>query len=116
MHEAAVASSILDILSRRLLEMPQACSMDSVTVKIGELRAVDPESLSFAFDSLKDDYPCLKQCRLLVEPVRAAALCAGGGHCFQPVCDKAFACGECGAGIGKLLSGEELYIAGFTVV
>ncbi len=115
MHEASVAASILEILRARLaLKAPEAMAL-YVTVRIGEFRAVDPDSLSFAFDSLKKDYAGCRNCRLLVEPVKAMAVCAGEGHYYHASSQSAFACRECGAGIRQLLAGGELDITGYTV-
>ena len=56
MHEMSIAESIIDIVRDSTSSQPDV-KLLSVTVEIGELTAVIPESLSFCFDALIEDTP-----------------------------------------------------------
>jgi hydrogenase nickel incorporation protein HypA/HybF len=110
MHEATIATNILERIMRRIAAYdPPACAR-SVRVRIGEFRNVDLESLSFAFDSLKGLYPACAGCVFVPELIAATALCRKQQHKYHPDSAHAYRCSECGGGIGTLLAGEELDI------
>lgn len=115
MHEAAIAKSILDRINNQLANLQKSSKAASVDVRIGEFRNVDPESLSFAFDSLKKEYGTCQTCALNLELIEARALCKDGRHEYRASADNAFSCPQCGSAIGALLSGEELDITKIVV-
>jgi len=88
----------------------------SVVVRIGEFRNVDPGSLSFAFDSLKQSYAGLEQCQLKLELVEAMAICQLASHRYHASPNTSYRCTKCGSGIGKLLTGDELDITNIVVI
>lgn len=108
MHESAIAHSILEIVSKRLSQTARTKSVRGVHVVVGEFRNVDPESLEFAFDNLRDLHDGCHDCKLTVEVTKSLALCKNNGHIYHPSYNSVFACDKCGSGIGKLLCGEEL--------
>jgi len=114
MHEAAIAQSILQIASERLKLAQGATGIAAIKVAIGGFRNVEVESLQFAFDNLKDLYEGCCDCRLDAETVPARAICQEEGHCYLPTFENNFRCPECGAGIGNLISGEELNVTKLT--
>ncbi|MBX3137500.1 hydrogenase maturation nickel metallochaperone HypA [Candidatus Obscuribacterales bacterium] len=83
----------------------------SIKVEIGEFRNIDPESLTFAFDSLRKDSPELKDASLKINLVEARAICAQK-HEYHPLPDSYFACTICGGSLETMLRGEELNITG----
>lgn len=109
MHEASIAEYILSIIDKRVeIEGPEfECS--SVTVQIGEFRNVDPDSLKFAFDSIKDSLPTCKNCQLQTIYIEAEAVCISA-HSFRPTSENQFSCPVCGAGVKQFKAGEELDI------
>jgi hydrogenase nickel insertion protein HypA len=112
MHEATVASNVLNILQQRLESNPGTIAI-SVAVRIGEFRNVDTQSVAFAFDALKLSKPGCEDCRLIVEPIPVSAQCTNG-HNYNPTLDNSYQC-SCGAGIGKIESGEELDVTRVTL-
>lgn len=109
MHESAIAQNILKIVETK----PSAGVLQAVHIAIGEFRNVDPQSLEFAFDSLKTGTDC-RACRLQIEIQTALARCASSNHSYRPSLENGFRCTECGAGIGYMERGEELEIRGYT--
>jgi len=134
-HEAAIAIAILrraaEALSRQFEteigkaglgtndgitehtdELPK---VSSIQVNVGEFRNVDPESLDFAFQSLRKDFKYAEDARLKINRIDAIAKCTSG-HTYSPKPDKYYACTTCGAGIDKLVNGEELEIKSFELL
>ncbi len=83
----------------------------SIKVEIGEFRNIDPESLTFAFESLRKDSQELKDASLKINLVEARAVCAQK-HEYHPLPDSYFACTICGGSLETMLRGEELNITG----
>ena len=110
MHEATIATNILESISRRITSFDQPVFARSVHVRIGEFRNVDVESLRFAFDSLKDLYPACAGCVFVPELTAAIALCRKQQHKYHPKPANAYRCSQCDGGIGTLLAGEDLAI------
>ncbi|HEY9715693.1 MAG TPA: hydrogenase maturation nickel metallochaperone HypA [Chroococcales cyanobacterium] len=111
MHEAVIASSILNIAVANLKQIaPENGRVTAIDLSVGEFRNVEIESLRFAFDNLKLDHPGCESAVLVVNPVTAIGKCSGAGHVYVPRFDSAFRCPECGSGVGTLLAGEELDI------
>jgi len=108
MHEATIAKSILEIVSKQIAKTPGALRALQVHVVAGQFRNVDRESLEFAFDSLKMLYQRTSGCELHLEMPSAIALCRDSQHAYHPCYQQAYCCPLCGSGIGKLVSGEEL--------
>ncbi|MBX9878810.1 MAG: hydrogenase maturation nickel metallochaperone HypA [Candidatus Obscuribacterales bacterium] len=115
MHETAIAKAILDRITDRLGNLRSTSNATSVQVRVGEFRNVDPESLSFAFDSLKKEYPTCIACTLNLELIETRALCKDGRHEYKASADNAYRCPNCGSAIGTLVSGEELHITKIVV-
>jgi hydrogenase nickel insertion protein HypA len=106
MHEATIASNILDVIATRVAQHPHTRAR-SITVLIGAFRNVDEESLCFAFDALKEDYPGCARCQLIVESTSLLAHCVEHHHLYQPHPEQLYRC-ECGSGMGDIVRGQEL--------
>lgn len=107
MHELGITQSIVEIAERTAREQG-AARVISVTVEIGALSGVIPESVEFCFASCCKG-TLLEQSRLLIEAI------PGKGRC--PDCRLeleidpfTFACPACGALGLERLQGEELRI------
>lgn len=132
MHEATVAFAILtkaaEAISKRFAN--ELANMDDhrpendkreagksgvhaarVKVDIGEFRNVDPESLTFAFQSLRKDLPQLKDAELDIRLVQGLAVCARD-HEYRPQPASYFACTVCSSSLKTMVAGEELNITG----
>jgi len=116
MHEAAIAQSILNIAGARLKATAGADAVLAIHIAVGEFRNVDPDSLQFAFDSLKVTSDATKYCLLRIEVLPAEAICRGEeAHLYHPDVDTSFRCPNCGNGISKIVRGEELDITKITL-
>lgn len=113
MHEATIASNILDAVALKLAAHPgtEACA---VSVLIGEFRNVDSESLIFAFDAIKESVAGCQNCTLNIQVSNVVALCRESGHKYSPSAAAAFIC-PCGSAMGEILTGGELDILGYTL-
>ncbi len=106
MHEMSIAQSIIEIL---LEEVPDPNSkIQTVILKTGVLQQILPESLTFYYDILKNDYEQLKDSQLLIEEEKIK------GKCMK--CEKIyiienlfFLCPNCNTGV-EILQGNEIYI------
>lgn len=115
MHESAIAKSILEIVAQRLQSLEAEANAHSVSVIFGEFRNVEPESVAFAFDNMKQFYPGTLNCRLSIDIIAAVAKCKDNNHKYHPLAVSAYRCPECGSGIGDLVQGEELDVVNVVV-
>lgn len=124
MHEAAIANSII----RRAMGIVEYQSsalepasysskpiVSKITVKVGEFRNVDPESLNFAFCALRQEHWQLRDATLEIRVIEPLAVCTISEHVYRPAPESFFSCTTCGGGIKKLLTGEELEIASIEI-
>jgi hydrogenase nickel incorporation protein HypA/HybF len=103
-HELSLCGAILDTTMKRADGRP----VQKVTIRIGHLRQVVPDSLQFGWQVLTDSTD-LEGCVLTVEQVAATIECrecAAVTTLDMPI----LSCATCGSFDVKLLSGEELLI------
>jgi hydrogenase nickel incorporation protein HypA/HybF len=107
MHEYGIAQSIMQIVLDEA-EKARARSVKIVSLKVGELAGVLPDSLSFCFELLARS-TIAEHATLIIEKVPAR------GRCNQ--CDRVFLiehsryqCEVCGNSRIELVSGKELQI------
>lgn len=105
MHEFSIAESILDAVRRELTTRPGA-RPTRIGLRIGELAAVDIDSLSFCFEALLrgTEWEGLQLDARVCQQRRACADC---GNEFAVV-EYAVACPRCLGRTTKLTSGDEL--------
>jgi hydrogenase nickel insertion protein HypA len=115
MHETTIARAIAEKVASRCEKMAPSTKASAVTVQVGTFRNVDPESLAFAFECLKNVYPALTECQLNLEIVQARAVCKDHNHEYEAKPENLFRCYICDSGIGKLIKGEELDITSITI-
>jgi hydrogenase nickel incorporation protein HypA/HybF len=110
MHEMSIAQSVLDII----LQESRNHKLDrvlSVALKVGELSAVESESLQFCFE-LVSKGTLVEGARLDIERVQVTCRCRDCGLDFT-VEELIFSCPACG-GVGvEMLSGRELSVESF---
>ncbi|HEV7192156.1 MAG TPA: hydrogenase maturation nickel metallochaperone HypA [Jatrophihabitantaceae bacterium] len=105
MHELALCGAIADIVARRAGERP----VTAVHVRIGELRQVVPDTLSFCWTMVTQDTD-LDGARLEVDRVTALLRCRDCGA-EHPMPDAiSFACAGCGSLAVDVVRGEEFDI------
>jgi hydrogenase nickel incorporation protein HypA/HybF len=104
MHEMAITHSIVAICA----EHAAGRRIVSVTLEIGDLAGVVPESVEFCFEACIRDTP-LEGAELIIQRVPAAARCpACGGEAAVRACfDPCPACGRYGL---DLIAGKELRV------
>jgi hydrogenase nickel incorporation protein HypA/HybF len=83
-------------------------TLKEIGIKVGPLSCIDPDSLRFAFDTLKKETK-LSQAELLIEQVNVQAVCQSCGNEFE-VNNYIFICPECGSHEVEVQRGEELLI------
>jgi hydrogenase nickel incorporation protein HypA/HybF len=108
MHEMGIANSILHSVRSEMARRPTV-DVTKVGVRVGELAALDPESLRFCFDALKEDAG-LPHLELEIQ------FCPRRHHC--PSCDADFDvsnydlhCPRCGTETALCVGGDELELA-----
>lgn len=108
MHEMGIAQSVLDSVEEEMRRRPGA-ALRRIGLRIGEISAVDPESLAFAFECLAPGTSC-GSAELVVETAPWRRRC--------PVCAREFrvenfrtGCPECGSPDTTHVSGDEIEIA-----
>ncbi len=107
MHEIGIMENIITEVERVALDN----SLDRVTsisLRIGELRHIVPEYLSFAFDAVKGE-TVASEAMLLVEYIPVVAKC---GQCLIEfeIKNSRFICSNCGGIELDILSGKEVLI------
>ena len=106
MHELSLAENILEIIETHRLQ-EGFTRLESLTLKLGLLAAVDEDALRFAFESLTEGGP-FEGARLEVTKTYPLAHC-DCGEMFE-VRDILYACPRCGAASASLSGGDELEI------
>lgn len=111
MHELSIAENILEIVDSHRRENGFT-RLESMTMRIGLLAAVDEDALRFAFESISEGGP-FEGARLVVEKTYPSAHCFCG-EVFE-VRDIVYTCPRCGAAAAPLSGGDELAIVSLEV-
>lgn len=113
MHEVGIVSGILDVALNTAREA-EATRVVAVNVRIGDLCEVVPESLSFAWEALREDDPMTERAELAVEHVAPRSACMACGAQFDH--DRFHCrCPECGSGQTASIRGRELDIVSIEI-
>lgn len=107
MHEMSVTRSMLDIV-RREMEANNFHTLKKLKIRVGELTAIEPDSLRFCFDVSIKGTP-LEGAELEIEEVPLSGRCRG---CRAEFRITAFEnrCPKCGSTDIERVSGHELDI------
>jgi len=108
MHEMGIADSILEAVRTEMVRCPESRAT-RVGVRIGELAAIDAESLRFCFDALKRDTD-LAGLELEIEVCPRRHRCKLCRTEFT-VRDYDFECPQCHGLASECLSGDQLDLA-----
>jgi hydrogenase nickel incorporation protein HypA/HybF len=108
MHELSVSSAVLDTV----LKHAAGRRVTVVSLRIGHLRQVVPDSLAFYFELVSRE-TLAEGARLEQEVVPARLRCDGCGNEWDPE-DAWFRCTGCG-GPGKVIAGNELEVESIEV-
>jgi hydrogenase nickel incorporation protein HypA/HybF len=108
MHELGIAQSVLEAVSAEAARHGGAKPV-KVAVRVGELSAVDPEALRFAFDALTRESE-LEGLQLVIESCPRRHRCRKCSSEFA-VKDFDFHCPHCGSEDTECIGGDELHLA-----
>ena len=110
MHEMSIAQGLLDIIIQES-EQHQVSRVVSISLKVGELSAVEPESLKFCFELITEG-TLAEGAKLEIERVPIGCHCRDCGHHFT-VKNLLFSCPKCQSHAAEMLSGRELSLESF---
>ena len=105
MHELSVASAVLDTALRHAEDR----RILAVSLRIGHLRQVIPDSLAFYFEIVARDTPA-EGARLEQVVVPARLRCGGCGDEWDMEGTPEFRCPRCAAGEVAVIAGNELEV------
>ena len=108
MHEVTVCDSLLDLAEQTARQHNARC-IKSIKVRVGEISGVVPELLQHAFDECARERAITSGARLILNRVKARAVCKECGKQFEPD-DLIFICPACGSPQTELLQGDELIL------
>ena len=107
MHEVSIIQNVIEIVSESAIEN-RLTKVNKVSLKIGQLSGVMPESLNFAFKSYIMD-TMLEGATLEIEKVDAVAECEDCKQEF-PIDHFNKLCPICNKFCSSIISGYELYV------
>lgn len=108
MHEIAIADSILTAVRTEMKRYPAARPV-AITVRVGELTAIDPDALQFSFDALTPGTD-LAGLQLVIEMRKRVHRCPECGEEFT-IEQFDFSCPRCGNAATDFVSGDQLELA-----
>lgn len=113
MHEMGIVSGILQVAADSA-RRAQALRVVAVSVRIGDMCEVVPESLDFAWEVLRDEDPLTAGAELRCERVHPASVCMACGNAFEH--DRFhLRCPQCGSAETRLEHGRELDIVSLDI-
>lgn len=112
MHEMSLAEGILDI-SLQYFRQANAQKITEITVLVGEMTNVVPESLSFCFESLSKGTPA-EQAVLKLKSMPLEAWCHNCDYKFV-VQNYNFTCPHCTSANLEIISGRQLQVESLEV-
>jgi hydrogenase nickel incorporation protein HypA/HybF len=112
MHELSIAQNIVDIVLDQM-KVHSLSNIESVMVRVGVLRGVSVESLSFGFDVAVKETP-MEGAKLVIEtvPIRGRCITCNQEFTIEHWLDD---CPFCSSHTVEITSGKELEIAGIEV-
>jgi hydrogenase nickel incorporation protein HypA/HybF len=104
MHELSIAGAVVATATKHADGRP----VTVVSVRIGALRQVVPDSLRFSFEIVARDGLC-QDARLELSEVALRLHCEDCGREWEPS-EPAFRCPDCAQSTVRVLAGEELEV------
>lgn len=109
MHELSICQGIVEVAAAALRGVPPPPPpVARVTVRIGRLTTVVPDSLRYHFDLLTPG-TLLDGATLIIEEIPIRGRCADCAARFE-IDSLSFTCPRCGSGLVELTSGRELQV------
>lgn len=112
MHEAAITDGLVRTLLREA-QRHGVTTVKQVTIKVGQLKAIEPQALQFCFDMFSEG-TIAEKAELVIEHLTPIARCKSCQVQFE-VPKFQFRCPDCGDTNLELIQGEELFIESFEV-
>jgi hydrogenase nickel incorporation protein HypA/HybF len=113
MHELAVTQSILDIATRHA-EQAGAQRILAINLVIGELTGFVDDSIQFYFDFLTED-SIASGAQLNFDRIPARVKCQSCGAEYAPPDSRLWACPQCEALGGDVISGREFSVSSIEI-
>lgn len=114
-HELSICQGILDVASAVLQGQPGPLPrVADITVRIGRLSAVVPDTLQYYF-ALLTPGTVLDGAALIIEEVPIRGGCTDCGGRFE-IETLSFTCPRCGGGLVELITGRELEVVSLDTV
>jgi len=107
MHELGVATQIANLVNR-VMDENSASEVGEITVEIGTLSCVDPDSLEFCFQAITTGTR-LENARLKIEEIKPRAKCRICNEEYEVRWDD-FRCTACGATEFDVLVGSDVSV------
>jgi hydrogenase nickel incorporation protein HypA/HybF len=104
MHELSIATAVLNTACKHAEGRP----VRGVTMRVGRLRQVVPDSLAFYFEIVSRDTVC-EGARLDLDEIELELLCGECGSRWSPGLP-VFRCPECGSAEVTIEAGQELEV------
>jgi hydrogenase nickel incorporation protein HypA/HybF len=104
MHELSVASAVLHTAVKHAEDRP----VSVVSLRVGRLRQVVPDSMAFYFEIVARDTVC-EHAELRIAEIEVRLQCSDCGREWQPSIP-AFRCPDCGTADVAVTAGEELEV------
>ena len=112
MHEMSIAQSLFDILREEMVKN-NAKTLRSVKLRIGELSAIVPDSLSFCFQVMTQGTD-MEGAELIMDIIPLEGMCNSCGKSFE-IKGYAFKCPHCEGTEIETVSGQDLSIVEMVV-
>lgn len=113
MHELSVTQSVLDIVLRHAMQS-HARRVLGINLVIGELTGFVDDSIQFYFDFMSKD-TAAQGAKLNFERIPVQVRCNTCGHKYIPPDSRLWACPECEALGGEIISGREFSVASIEI-
>ncbi len=107
MHELGVATQIAELVTR-VMEDNSARKAGEVTVEIGTLSCIDPDSLTFCFEAITKGTR-LENARLKMVEIKPRARCRACSQEYEVRLDD-FRCKACGSSEFDVLVGSDISV------
>ena len=108
MHELSIIQNMISIVEDSISEKGPL-EVKSIYIKVGEFSGVVPESLKFAFETVKEG-TVLERSKMEMDIVPFRARCERCSTEFGMKDEFVFVCPSCASRQAKILSGRELFI------
>ena len=112
MHEMSIAHSLFEIVLEEM-EKNNAKTLRSVRLRIGELSAIVPDSLSFCFEVMTKGTH-MEGAELIMDIIPLEGMCRSCGQSFE-IKDYVFKCPYCEGTQIETVSGQDLSIVEMVV-